>query len=196
MAAVATTSREVPVDRRGFVISSGAAVSGVASRWRDAASDLPLPTRGRRLTAAIMTRLEQRLDDLRRLDDVLGVDRLLPVAVAEHRLLGDLANSASYDEPVGRRLFTNLAEACRMCGYLNFDAGRHAQAQRFYVTSLRASPCAADRAVGANTLGFMATQAGTVGNPQDAVNLVRTAQEGVRGQATPLVRAMLHVRAG
>jgi tetratricopeptide (TPR) repeat protein len=196
MTAVATTSREDPMDRRGFLISSGATLTGVAQRWRDAATDLPLPAPGRRLTGAVVTRLEQRLDDLRRLDDVLGVDGLLPVAVAEHRLLGDLAAGAGYDESVGRRLFTSLAEACRVCGALNFDAGRHAQAQRFYITSLRASACAGDRGVGANTLGFMSTQVGTVGNPQDAVNLVRTAQEGIREQVTPLVRAMLHVRAG
>jgi tetratricopeptide (TPR) repeat protein len=196
MAAVAATSREGPMDRRGFLISSGTTLTGLASRWRDAATDLPLPAHGRRLTPTVMTRLEQRLDDLRHLDDVLGVDRLLPAAVAEHRLLGDLADSASYDGPVGRRLFTNLAEAGRMCGYLNFDAGRHAQTQRFYITSLRASTSAGDRAVGANTLGFMATQVGTVGNPQDAVNLIRTAQEGIRRNTTPRVRAMLHVRAG
>ncbi len=196
MAAVAATSREDSMDRRGFLISSGATLTGVASHWRDAVTDLPLPGSGRRLSAAVMTRLEQRLEDLRRLDDVLGVDHLLPAAVAEHRLLGGLAESASYDEPVGRRLFTNLAEVSRMCGFLNFDAGRHAQAQRFYITSLRASTSAGDRGVGANTLGFMATQAGTVGSPQDAVNLARTAQDGVRGHATPRVRAMLHMRAG
>lgn len=49
--------------------------------------------------------------------------------------------------------------------------------------------------MGANTLAFMAIQTYSEGNPQDAVNLVRTAQEQAAGCTTPRVRAMLHARA-
>ncbi|WP_158575924.1 hypothetical protein [Streptomyces corynorhini] len=184
------------MDRRGFLISTGAALASVAAHWNDALADLPLSQdSGRRLTASMVTRLEQRLDDLRHLDDVLSSAELRPSAVAEYNLLSRLAQRATYDGAVGRRLFSNLAEASRMCGWLYFDAGLNATVQRFYITSLRASASAGDHEAGANTLNFMTSQTYTVGNPQDAVNLIRTAQEKISGRTTARVRARLHARA-
>ncbi|MFD0386530.1 hypothetical protein ACFQ2B_40760 [Streptomyces stramineus] len=195
---VAAAARGGSVDRRGFLIASGATLTAVTAGWTDALSTTQAiaATRGRRrLTADTVTRLEQRLDDLRRLDDVLGGGELRPAAAAEFQLLSALANDATYNEDVGRRLLTALAESSRMCGWLHFDAGRHAGAQSFYITALRASATAGDHATGANILAFMAIQTYSTGNPQDAVNLVRTAQDEAAYHSTPRVRAMLHARA-
>jgi hypothetical protein len=186
------------MDRRGFLIATGATLTSLGADW---ASALTGPTgaaasTGRRhLTAAMITRLEQRLDDLRHLDDVLGGGELRPLAVAEFNLLSQLASETVYDDLTGRRLFSALGEAARICGWLHFDAGRQAAAQSFYISALRASASAEDRAGGANVLAFMAIQTYSVGNPQDAVNLVRTAQTQARS-ATPRVRSMLHMRSG
>ncbi|MEV4042797.1 transcriptional regulator [Streptomyces sp. NPDC049744] len=199
VAAVAAAARGGSMDRRGFLISSGAALSGIASHWSNAVTAVPLPLAapGRRLDPELMTRLERRLDDLRHLDDVLSGSDLLPSAVEEYRLLSGYASNTTCDSSISRRLFSALAEASRMCGWLHFDADQHAQAQRFYITSLRASASAGDPEVGANTLNFMAIQTYSKGNPQDAVNLVRTAQSRVAGGVTtPRVRALLHARAG
>ncbi|MEY9839344.1 transcriptional regulator [Streptacidiphilus sp. EB103A] len=198
VAAVAAAARGGSMDRRGFLISSGAALSSIASHWSNAvtAAPLPLAAPGRRLDPDLMTRLERRLDDLRHLDDVLSGSDLLPSAVEEYRLLSGYASNTTCDSTISRRVFTALAEASRMCGWLHFDADQHAQAQRFYITSLRASASAGDAEVGANTLNFMAIQTYSKGNPQDAVNLVRTAQSRVAGMTTPRVRALLHARAG
>jgi hypothetical protein len=69
------------------------------------------------------------------------------------------------------------------------------QPQSYYITALRASATASDSESGANVLAVMAIQADSVGNPQDAVNLVRTAQAQA-ARAIPQVRSMLHARAG
>ncbi|GAA3537454.1 hypothetical protein GCM10022235_01140 [Kribbella ginsengisoli] len=185
------------MDRRGFLIATGATLSSLGADWAGALADPPaaVATGRRRVTEATITRLERRLDDLRRLDDVLGGGEIRPLAVAEFNLLSQLADDAVYDAETGRRLFSTLAEAARICGWLHFDAGRHAAAQSYYISALRASASAGDRASGANVLAFMAIQTYSVGNPQDAVNLVRTAQRDAR-TATPLVQAMLHMRAG
>jgi hypothetical protein len=198
VAAVASAARGGSMDRRGFLISSGAALTGIATSWSNAVAEPPLPldTPGRPLTPAVMTRLENRLDDLRHLDDVLSGSELLPTATEEYWLLNRIAGRATGDSALSRRLFSALAEASRMCGWLHFDADQHAQAQRFYITSLRASASAGDPEVGANTLNFMAIQTYSKGNPQDAVNLVRTAQSRVTSGTTPRVRALLHARAG
>ncbi|GGU37933.1 transcriptional regulator [Streptomyces violascens] len=198
VAAVAAAAQGGSMDRRGFLISSGAALSGIAASWSTTAAAPPLPPDpvGLGLDPDVMSRLEQRVDDLRHLDDVLSSSELLPPATEEFRLLNRFASRATGDSSLSRRLFSTLAEAARICGWLHFDADRHAQAQRFYITSLRASASAGDLGAGANTLNFMAIQTYTKGNPQDAVNLVRTAQDRVAATTTPRVRALLHARAG
>ena len=189
------SARGGPVDRRGFLIATGATLSAVAADWAasEPASAARLAGR-RRLTADMVEGLEQRLDVLRRLDDVLGGTEIRRAAVAEYQLLTTLANEATYTEAMGRRLLSAVAEAGRVCGWLHFDAGRHAAAQTYYVCALRAADTAADPITGANALAFMAVQAYTVGNPHDAVELMRTAQLKVAPGGTPRVRAAMHAR--
>jgi tetratricopeptide (TPR) repeat protein len=186
------------MDRRGFLIASGGLLTSIGTDWSgalDAVATTSTSTGRRPLTATTLDRLEQRLDDLRRLDDSLGGGELRQLATAEFGLLSRLADEAVYDEATGRRLFSALAESARICGWLHFDAGPHAAAQSYYISALRASATAGDGACGANVLAFMAIQTYSVGNPQDAVNLVRTALAQA-ARATPRVRAMLHMRAG
>ncbi|MFF7764279.1 transcriptional regulator [Streptomyces griseorubiginosus] len=205
VAAVAATARGGSMqDRRGFLIASGATLTSVATSWSSALAEpaqasppvaadvVPMKTR---LTPVLLDTLEQRLDDLRRLDDVLGGARLRQTAIAEYDLLEGLAKRTGQHGPLERRLLSLLAEAARMCGWLQFDSGHHARAQRYYITALRASASAGDHQVGANTLAFMAIQVYSEGNPQDAVALVRTAQDATVRCATPRVKSMLHARA-
>ncbi|MFD7409224.1 transcriptional regulator [Streptomyces sp. NPDC059866] len=205
VAAVAAAARGGSMqDRRGFLIASGATLTGLATSWslalaEPAAASPRIPAgaapANTRLTPELLDTLEQRLDDLRRLDDVLGGARLRQTAIAEYDLLEGLATQTGQHGPLEHRLLSLLAESARMCGWLQFDAGHHARAQRFYITALRASASADDHQVGANTLAFMAIQVYSEGNPQDAVNLVRTAQDATRRRTTPRVRSMLHARA-
>lgn len=186
------------MDRRGFLIASGSLLTSIGTDWSGAldANASALGRGGRRpLTAALLDRFEERLDDLRRLDDTLGGGELQQLATAEFTLLSRMADQAVYDDLIGKRLFSALAEAARICGWLHFDAGRHAAAQSYYVSALRASASAGDAECGANVLAFMAIQTYSVSNPQDAVNLVRTAQAQTT-RSSPTVRAMLHMRAG
>ncbi|MFF3146019.1 transcriptional regulator [Streptomyces sp. NPDC057927] len=191
-------------DRRGFLIASGATLSGLATSWSlalaEPAAALPaIPAKvsavNTRLTPALLDVLGQRLDDLRRLDDVLGGARLRQTAIAEYELLNSLAARTGQHGPLEHRLLSLLAESARMCGWLQFDTGHHARAQRFYITALRASATAGDHQVGANTLAFMAIQVYSKGNPQEAVDLVRTAQDATARNTTPRVKSMLHARA-
>jgi tetratricopeptide (TPR) repeat protein len=186
------------VDRRGFLIASGSALTGLAASWAVALDDEAAASgQGRRrITNQVVDHLDQRLDNLRHLDDVLGGGELTRAAESEFHMLSGLADDAVYDETTGRRLFATLAEAARLCGWLHFDAGHHAAAQTFYVTALRASAAAGVADVGANTLAFMAIQTYSVGNPHDAVVLAATALERIGTSATPRVRAMLLARTG
>ncbi|WP_326641868.1 hypothetical protein OG884_03000 [Streptosporangium sp. NBC_01755] len=174
----------------------GATLGGIAMRWSEAFDQLPMASTGRRtLTVGMVSHLEQRLDDLRHLDDVLGSGELRQIAIAELQLISSLADKAAYNSDAGRRLFATVCEAARICGWQHFDAGRQAAAQKYFITALRASATAGDPEIGANVLAFMAIQTYSVGNPQDAVNLVQTAQSQTKQRTTPRVRSMLHARA-
>jgi tetratricopeptide (TPR) repeat protein len=142
----------------------------------------------------MVTHLDQRLDHLRRLDDVLGGAQLRRAVLAECELAQRLTTDTIYDDAVADRLYSTISEAARICGWQHFDAGLHAAAQRFYTTSLRASATGADPQAGAHTLSFMAIQTYSVGSPFDAVQLVEAALEQTLHTVTPRAAAMLHVR--
>jgi tetratricopeptide (TPR) repeat protein len=191
------TVRGGAVDRRGFLIATGSALAALTGDWAQAtARAAPVTATGgrRRLTAPMVAHLEQRLDHLRRLDDSLGGRDLLRVAADEFELIGKLASGTLYDTATGRRLFSAMSEASRICGWLHFDQGYQAAAQKYYFTALRASATAGDPETGANVLAFMAIQAYSAGDPRDAVALGQAARQQVTRGTTPRVRAILHAR--
>lgn len=197
VAALTATARGGPMDRRGFLIASGSALSAIAMNWTGAEQEVVAASRaGRRLSPELLDILDRQLDHLRRLDDVMGGGDLLQQAVAQYQTMSTLAGEASYDGQLGRRLYSLVSESARICGWTHFDQGMHARAQEYFITSLRASASSGDAAVGAHALAFMTIQTYTVGNPQDAVGLIQTAQEKASRTTTPRVRAMLHARAG
>ncbi|MGI9062491.1 MAG: hypothetical protein ACR2FQ_01525 [Pseudonocardiaceae bacterium] len=198
------------MDRRGFMIVTGGALSGVAASWAGAlegASSSPAAPDAAgdpgRLSAATVDRVGHRLAELRHLDDALGGARLHQLAVAEFSWLTQLVETAGYETPTGRRLVGLITEAARPCGWLHFDASLHAAAQSYYIAGLRCSATAQDPLAGAHILACMSLQATWTGHHQDAVTLIESAQERLGGDATPRLRALLasrkalaHARAG
>lgn len=105
-----------------------------------------------------------------------------------------LPQDGSYTDTIGRRLHTTVAELLRLAGWLSFDSGRHADAQRYFIAALHAAHSAGDRELGANVLGFMSCQAKDLGKYDDATKLADTALAGYKG-TSPRVSAILHMRA-
>jgi hypothetical protein len=188
------------MDRRGFLIITGAALTGVADRWGSAVARAgsglradPAATRAR-LTPAVLDRLDHRLADLRQLDDEFGGRELHQLAVAEFSWLTRLADHADHSSPLGLRLFSLMTEAARLCGWLHFDAAHHAAAQKFYVAALRSSASANDPLTGAHVLACMGFQATLTGHHQDAIALLEAAEQQSQHAATPRLRALLASR--
>lgn len=95
---------------------------------------------------------------------------------------------------VERRLYRVLALLAGTAATMAWDSGLQRRAQDYYRLSLRAAHAGGDRVWGANVLAGMARQMLYTGRPQDALELVRLAQEGSRSRALPRVNAMLHTR--
>lgn len=146
---------------------------------------------GRRVGDSTAEKLEQRVIQLRRLDDHLGGGDLTPLVEGELTATTRLLNEASYAEDVGRRLLSVVGELAQLAGWTLSDAGRHHAAARAYLAGVHAAHAAGNAPLAANVLSSLSYQMANVGKPADAVLLARSAYRGARHTATPRTRALL-----
>lgn len=186
------------LDRRNFVVTTGTALGALIGRWSTAleAQATSATTNRSQLEAAprLLGHIEQRLDYLRHLDDEFGSGDISRYARSELAMIVQLLRAGRLPGGAENRAYSLASEAARQVAWNMFDSGRHASAERYFETSLRASATAGDAVAGAYAMSFMAIQHYTAGNPQDAVNLLDSAERAVSGKATPKMRAMLAAR--
>lgn len=166
----------------------------VAHEWlvNDSPSVVQLRA-GRRVGGTLAEGLENRVIELRHLDDLLGGGDLFPVVSKELSEVRKVVQSASYTDKTGQRLLTVVGELAQLAGWVASDAGRYAEAQRLYLDGVSAAQVAADRPLAAHLLSSLSYQMANVGKTDDAALLARSAIKGA-GDASPLVRALLWER--
>jgi hypothetical protein len=183
------------MERRILLTLLGAAACAPAHEWLIARPDAGVArSSGSPLPVGIVDHLDDIAGRLRRMDDQLGGETLLPLVRAHLRHVLGLLDQRRYDDSVGRRLHATAGELMRLAGWLSFDSGHHPQAQRYWTAGLHAAHAAGDRALGANIIGFMSAQAIDLGQIRESVTLVETARAGYPG-ATPRVAAICDLRA-
>ncbi|MBF6060964.1 helix-turn-helix transcriptional regulator [Nocardia terpenica] len=163
----------------------------VAHEWL--VSDSPAFTHsaaGRKVGASLATELEQRVVELRHLDDSVGGRTLYPVIRKELADIRGLVDCGSYTEQIGQRLLTVVGELSQLAGWVASDAGRYADAETDYLEGVSAASEAGDKVLAAQLFSSLSYQMSNVGNPADAALLARTAVVGAR-DATPVVRTLL-----
>jgi hypothetical protein len=182
------------MDRRVFLQVTGGALTQPALEWLIArpATDIQ-GSIGRRVLNAHVDGIEQMTAQLRRMDDELGGGAVLDLVKSQVRFVLDLLRDHQYTTQVGMRLHGAAAELLRLAGWLSFDTGQHAQAQRFWVSALHGAHSAGDRALGSNILGFMSCQAKDLELYSEAINLAEAARQGYPG-GSPRVTAILDLR--
>lgn len=146
---------------------------------------------GRRVGEHLAMELEQRVIQLRRLDDHLGGGDLATLVETELADTIRLLAEASYAEGIGRRLLVVVGELAQLAGWTLSDAGAHQAAARAYLTGVHAAHAAGDTPLAANLLSSLSYQVANVGKPADAVLLARSAERGARHAATARTRALL-----
>ncbi len=182
------------MDRRIFLQITGAALTQPALEWLIAQpSNDAVSAIGRRVQDSHVDSLDEMADHLRRMDDQFGGGAVLDLVKGQIRFVIDLLRDHQYTSGVGARLHGTAAELMRLGGWLSFDAGQHAQAQRFWVSALHSAHTAGDRALGANILGFMSCQAKDLQLYGEATRLAEAGRQGHQG-ASPRVSAILALR--
>ncbi|MFJ9411154.1 helix-turn-helix domain-containing protein [Streptomyces sp. NPDC101393] len=172
---------------------SGAALLDTLEGWLQPAN---ADTRARR-----RGRLGTRdLDDLETTARTFRAwDRQYGGGLRRKSVLGQLNEVASaLDEhqsaPIEQRLYGVMAQLAGTAATMAWDDGQQRRAQDYYLVALRSAHAGGDTAFGANVLAGMAQQMLYADRPQDALELVRLAQDGARATAGPRLRAMLHTR--
>ncbi|RMB87414.1 hypothetical protein CTZ28_00035 [Streptomyces shenzhenensis] len=126
------------------------------------------------------------------LDDRFGGDH------AQHAAIQYLSTEVTpllrgqYTEQVGRALFSTVAEATLLAGWMSYDACRHGLAQRYFLQALRLAQDANDRRLAGSILSAMSHQATFLGRYTQAATLARAALMGISPVATPTLRAQFH----
>jgi transcriptional regulator with XRE-family HTH domain len=193
-------SREdLSLDRREATRTIAGVVVGGAllerlERWLSP----PQPTVTRRRTPGIGHQEVEQIEHAARLfrtwDDQFGGGLRRKAVVGELSEVADELRDFTHPADLTRRLFGVMAQLAETAATMSWDSGQGTVAQRYYVMALRAAKEAGDRAFGANILAGMARQQFYLGHVAEGLELVRLAQDGVDGHATPTIRAMLHTR--
>lgn len=155
----------------------------------------PLSARtGRRIGPDTVAALAGRVHGLRLADDVLAGGDLIAPALRELSGAVKLHREASYTEPVGQALLTQVGELAQIAGWIASDAGQHDDAERAYQLGISAARQAGDGALTANLAGSLAYQLSNTGREREGVDLARAAVEEAGPDAPPQTRALFHDR--
>lgn len=147
---------------------------------------------GRQVGADAPQQIAERTARLRRIDDYLGGADTVEMYAAEQESTLRLIRNGTYTESTGRALLRVFAEQAQMAGWAAFDAGRHADADRWYRESLAAARDAGDLPLAGNALNLLAYQELALG--QQGTKTMASAHDLAAEAATPVVRALLHMR--
>lgn len=183
------------VRRRGF-LSKGMflAVAAVApSRdWLLAALDATEPRAGSRIGSRQVDVIRSTFATFQEADVMRGGGHARQ-ALADYltsRVL-PLLHEADPHSDVGAALFTAAGEQTYLLGWMAYDDGRQALAQRYLIHALRLARESGDAALGAHVLAGMSDQARTLGHPREALQLASTGRHGLARAYSPACAADL-----
>jgi tetratricopeptide (TPR) repeat protein len=149
---------------------------------------------GRRVGENLVSKVENRTAELRRIDDYVAGGDLHALVEKELHATAALLREASYTEALGRRLLIAVGELAQLAGWVLGDAGRYVPAAHCYLVGVKAAHAAGDTSLAANLISTLAYQVSNVGSPREAVLLAQSADTGARGQATPKTQALFKER--
>ena len=131
ISALSDVAEVVLVDRRGFVVLTGAELLLPVYAWRvnSGAWNAYQDDGRRQVSAALVEEVERLVSIRRKMDDEHGGGPLLEMLHSDLRFVADLLKNGTYTDHVGRRLHAVAGELARLAGWTAFEGGRHAAAQ-------------------------------------------------------------------
>jgi len=138
-------------------------------------------TGSREVGPADVEAIEEMIGAFRRNESRFGGARIRPTFV--HFLGHDvepLLKDGSYNDEVGRRLFSVVADGLLLAAWMAYDIEQNGLAQQYFVAALHLAHDGSNNALAGEVMAAMAHQSLHMGNPREAINLSRSAQEAAR----------------
>jgi transcriptional regulator with XRE-family HTH domain/tetratricopeptide (TPR) repeat protein len=177
-------------DRRAFLALSTGALAGVAQQWAAIEPErVATALKGRRVDGTLVAWLESRTDELRALTNANAPECTDLVHALLRTTIGLIEHA--YDHTTELRLHQVAASAAQCAGWLHFDQGEYAAAQRHWTAALHAAHTAHNRGLGAGILTDFAYFATWLDHPATAVSVLEHAHSRT---TSPAARALLHLR--
>ena len=192
------TKKDLTLDRREMTRAVASVIFGGAlleplERWLSGGTEEPFSGRPGGIGCHEVGQIEHAARLFRSWDDQFGGGLLRKAVIGQLNEVA-FALRAFHPKPLRGRLFGVMAQLAETIAIMSWDSGQQALAQRYYILAFRATKGAGDRAFGANVLAGMSRQLLYLGHANDALELVRLAQDHSAGYATASIRAMLHTR--
>jgi hypothetical protein len=192
------TRKDLTVDRREAARAVARVVFGSAlleplERWLSSAPEQPVQSRPGAIGYQEVAHIEHAARLFREWDDQFGGGLRRKAVVGQLNEVADLLRD-SHPKEIRQRLFGAMAQLAETAAIMSWDSGQQTLAQRYYVLALRAAKPANDPAFAANIMAGMARQLLYLGHINDALELIRVAQDRSASVATPTIRAMLYSR--
>jgi transcriptional regulator with XRE-family HTH domain len=150
---------------------------------------------GRRIGEAAVRQVEDRVHQLRLVDDHVGGEDTHAMVTGELSATGALLRHGAYTEEIGKRLLlVAVGELCQLAGWTLSGAGQYARTEQVYLLGVRAAHAGGDPAVAANNLSSLAYQVANIGDPRGAETLARSAYVGAKREVSATTRALLAER--
>ncbi|MGW0881972.1 DNA-binding protein NsdB [Streptomyces sp. NPDC002671] len=108
--------------------------------------------------------------------------------------LNEVGGMLAYHHPphLQRRLWGVAANLAVLAGWMSHDVGLEPTAQKYFVIAAHAAREGGDRPRAGEALSRAARQMVHLGRPDDALDLMKLAQEGSGGHLQPRTKAMFH----
>lgn len=167
----------------------------IVQSWTTAAADsFSIGTRkGRkRIGNQEIMHIRAVIDAFRSLDNAYGGGLIREAVIGQLVSTASLVEETTYTEEVGRKLITEIGDLATVAGWMCHDVSMHTAAQHYFLLALQAAKEVGDPNLGAHVLSCMARQAGHMGRPGDALEMIHLARYSARNTATPTISGMLH----
>jgi len=146
---------------------------------------------GRHVSDALIDALEHRVVQLRRADDFITGAASRELVRSELTATLSLLSDGALTDTQARRVLTAIGEIAQLGAWVAADGGLLDDAARYVRGGILASRAAGNAPLAANIISTFSYQVANTGNPNEALVLARTAEQGARHDATPVTRALL-----
>ncbi|MGH4001652.1 MAG: hypothetical protein ACRDTJ_29790 [Pseudonocardiaceae bacterium] len=181
--------------RRDFLCSApfvAAAAVAPSRDWLLATLDAARPRPGGRVGHEQVAAIREVFAVYQEADVMRGgghARRALAQYVTGHVL--PLVREADPETETGAALFAAASEQAYLLGWMAFDDGRQALAQRYLMQSLRLAQASGDAMLGAHVLAGMSDQARMLDHPREALQLATAGRHGLACAYSPACAADL-----